>query len=477
MSFGFEKTAQKKDLQRVASVVIALIAGAGCTQASHHEFKLLPAQESAAAAFEVGEVQVDKVPVKVDVLWVIDNSASMLTSQTKLKNGLDAFARDYLTKSGTDIQLAVITTDAFVANDAWEKYLSTENPETKKTPLQVHASKAGGQKQWGPDYVKLSSGALMKTKNGASGLVSNFQSRVLVGTQGIYEEHGFDSVSEFLADNEKGSSLNKLFRKGSQRIIIFLSDEDDQSVGERVGPEPRKLLYSGSYYTGKDAAKAAKILPAQFSINCPGTPNDGKSPITAATAMTLCVDPSTLQPVAEFKSKLDAFFRDLDGSPAASPNYMVTAIVAKDDSTIETLRRNTKEKNPETGLTVITNEKGNRYLDLVSEVANGSFAMDIGADDYSPILKKIGLEIEQRSFKKETRPQTTFTLERAPDVRERLVVTVETADGRSVVLSASQFHLASNKLVITDKNLIAVLQPGDRISVQYQPSTVLPAAK
>ncbi|MBS1962462.1 MAG: hypothetical protein JST04_09615 [Bdellovibrionales bacterium] len=464
-------------MQRVASIVLALVAGAGCTQASHNEFKMLPAQESAAAAFEVGETVVEKHGAPVDILWVIDNSASMLTSQTKLKNGLASFARDYLTKSGTDIQLAVITTDAFVANEAWEKYLNTENPDTKKTPLQVHASKAGGQKQWGPDYAKLSSGALMKTKNGASGLVSNFQSRVLVGTQGIYEEHGLDSVTEFLADNEKGSGLNKLFRKGSQRIIIFLSDEDDQSVGDHVGPEPRKLLYSGSYYTGKDAATAAKILPSQFSINCPGTPNEAKTPITAQTAMTLCVDASSLQPVGEFKSKLDAFFRDLDGSPAANPNYFVTAIVAKDDSTIETLRRNTKEKNSETGLTVITNEKGSRYLDLVGQVANGSFAMDIGADDYSPILKKIGLEIEKRSVVKKTSPQTTFTLERAPDTRERLVVTVETADGRSVELSANQFHVAANKLVITDKNLIAVLQPGDRVRVQYQPSTVLPAAK
>jgi hypothetical protein len=467
----------KIETSRNASFAVALaLLAAGCTQSVPSQFKLLRAEDSAPAAFEVGEVVVEKHGAPVDILWVVDNSASMLTSQTKLKNGLAAFARDYLTKDGTDIQLAVITTDTYVANNAWEKYLNTENPETKKTPLQVHASKEPNQRQWGPDYAKISASALMSTKS-KSGLVSNFQSRVLVGTQGIYEEHGFDSVAQFIADNEKGSSANKLFRKGSQRIIIFLSDEDDQSMGDNVGPEPRKLLYSGSYYTGVNAAAADKILPPQFTINCPGEPNVLGKPITAATAMTLCARPGTVEGVNVFKDQLDSFFRGLDGNPVGSPNYFITAIVGQDPKTIETLRRNTTEKNAETKLTVITNEIGTRYIDLVNEAGNGSFAMDIGASDYSPILKKIGLEIEKRSVVKKTSPQTTFILDRAPDTREKLVVTVQTAGGRVFVLADSQYHVAANKLVITDKSLISVLQPGDRISVQYQPATVLPASK
>jgi hypothetical protein len=412
---SFAKLKIKNSRNASLAVAVALLA-AGCTQSVPSQFKLLRAEDSAPAAFEVGEVVVEKHGAPIDILWVVDNSASMLTSQTKLKNGLAAFARDYLTKDGTDIQLAVITTDTYVANNAWEKYLNTENPETKKTPLQVHASKEPNQRQWGPDYAKISASALMSTKS-KSGLVSNFQSRVLVGTQGMYEEHGFDSVAQFIADNEKGSSANKLFRKGSQRIIIFLS------------------------------------------------------------AMTLCARPGTVEGVNVFKDQLDSFFRGLDGNPVGSPNYFVTAIVGQDPKTIETLRRNTTEKNAETKLTVITNEIGSRYLDLVNEAGNGSFAMDIGASDYSPILKKIGLEIEKRSVVKKTSPQTTFILDRAPDTREKLVVTVQTAGGRVFVLADSQYHVAANKLVITDKSLISVLQPGDRISVQYQPATVLPASK
>lgn len=471
---------RKKNLRAALTGLSAgftLAAGVGCTQAVPSQFKLLPATDTAPAAFQVGEEVVEKRGAPIDILWVIDNSASMLTSQTKLKNGLASFARDYLTKQGTDIQLAVITTDAFVANPAWEKYLNEPNPETKKTPLQVHREKEPNQKQWGPDYAKLSASALMSTKGAKSGLVSNFQSRVLVGTQGIYEEHGFDSVVQFLGDNETGASPNKLFRKGSQRIVIFLSDEDDQSMGDRVGPEPRKLLYSGTYYSGKDAAKAEKILPSHFTIDCPGEATLAGAPITAKTAMTLCVRPGIVEGVDEFKARLDAFFRKLDGNPNGNPNYFVTAIVGQDPATIESLRRNTKEKNSETGLTVITNEVGSRYLELVSRAGNGSFAMDIGASDYSPILRKIGLEIEKRSIQTKTLPQTSFTLDRAPDTRERLVVTAILASGRSVVLAPDQFRVAGNTLVIADEKFKSVLQPGDRITVVYQPSTVLPASK
>jgi hypothetical protein len=112
----------KIETSRNASFAVALaLLAAGCTQSVPSQFKLLRAEDSAPAAFEVGEVVVEKHGAPVDILWVVDNSASMLTSQTKLKNGLAAFARDYLTKDGTDIQLAVITTDTYVANNAWEK--------------------------------------------------------------------------------------------------------------------------------------------------------------------------------------------------------------------------------------------------------------------------------------------------------------------------------------------------------------------
>ena len=66
-------------------------------------------------------------------------------------------------------------------------------------------------------------------------------------------------------------------------------------------------------------------------------------------------------------------------------------VVAKDLKTVLKLRADSTEKAPD-GSKVITHERGDRYIDLANQVGNGSFAMDIGTNDYAPILEKIGLE-------------------------------------------------------------------------------------
>lgn len=444
-------------------LILTAVSILGCTQSVPNQFKLLPAEQSVEAGFVVGSEVTEKHTSPVDILWVIDNSASMAPSQAKLKAGLSAFARTYF-KGETDIQLAVITTDAFIANPLWEKYLATPITGRTDTPRTI----APAHPEWTADYAKLSTRALMKTKSSSlSALTREFESRVSVGTKGIYEEHGFDSVEQFLVDNEKSidPSANKLFRKGSQRIIVFLSDENDQSMDAgSVGPEPRKLLFRGSYYTGKDPVKANQILPAHFTIDCPTSVVDG----VTLEPMSICVRPGLVTPVETVKSRFDTFFRELDGSSmSANPNYLIVSIVTKDLKTIQNLRSQVSGE--------ITHERGDRYLQFTDLVGNGSFSMDIGTEDYSQVLKKIGLEVVKHSFVEAFSPQTKFNLERAPDQSERLVVTLERASGERMVLKKGQYAVTGNVVQITDLELKKVMNVGDRIYVNYQPSTVLPA--
>lgn len=450
-------------------LILAAASILGCTQSAPRQFKLLPAQQSVEAGFVVGEQVTERKASPVDILWVIDNSASMAPSQTKLKEGLASFAKTYF-KGDTDIQLAVITTDAFLANALWEKYLETPITGRKETPRTYVNPKSGrAHSEWGPNYARLSTSALMKTRvSSLSKLTREFESRVDVGTDGIYEEHGFDSVEQFMVDNEKSTdpSANKLFRKDSQRIIVFLSDENDQSMdASSVGPEPRKLLFSGSYYVGKDPVKASSILPAHFTIDCPTSEVEGKT----LEAMSICVRPGLLTPIETVKNRFDTFFHELDGtSPGTSPNYTVVSIVNKDLKTIEYLRANSGEK-------AITHERGDRYIQLADMVGGGSFSMDIGSRNYAKVLEKIGLEVVKHSTVQVFAPQTEFKLERAPDQAERMVVTLERASGERLVLKKGQYSVTKNLVKITDPALIPVLKIGDRIYVNYQPSTVLPA--
>jgi len=448
---------------RKTCLILAAVSILGCTQSSPRQFKLLPAEQSVEAGFDVTADVTETHTSPVDILWVIDNSASMAPSQAKLKAGLSAFARTYF-KGSTDIQLAVITTDAFIANPLWEKYLDTPIAGRKDTPRTI----APAHPEWTADYAKLSDRALMKTKSSSiSALTREFESRVSVGTKGIYEEHGFDSVEQFMVDNEKSSdpSANKLFRKGSQRIIVFLSDENDGSMdASSVGPEPRKLLYRGSYYTGKDPVKAEQILPAHFTIDCPTSNIDG----TTLEPMSICLRPGLVTPVEEVKKRFDTFFRELDGSTAnANPNYLVVSIIGKDLKTIQDLRSQVSNE--------ITHERGDRYIQFTDLVGNGSFSMDIGTKDYSKVLEKIGLEVVKHSSVKTFNPRTEFRLERAPDQSERLLVTLERASGERVLLNKNQYSVTKNILRITDAALKASMKVGDRVYVIYQPSTVLPS--
>ncbi len=457
----------------------------GCTQSVPSQFKLLPAEQSKDAGSIVSDDVSETQILPVDILWVIDNSASMAGSQIKLKNGLSAFADTYLKsrivekKSITpDIQMAVITTDLFLANELWDKYLNTPiSSNSKFTPKTYFTKNINGEivkrphPEWGSDYAKLKSSRLLSTReSNLKSLKLEFAKQVAVGTDGIYEEHGFDSVEQFLNDNEKlPSSKNKLFRKGSQRIIVFLSDENDQSMdASSVGPEPRKLLFAGSYYKDKDPAAANKTLPAHFTIECPTSVVEGKT----LEAMNICLRPGLVTPVELVKNRMDDFFRGLDGVPGANPNYSVFAIVTKDLNTIEKLRAVGEEFDSQ-GKKVITHERADRYLELVNLVGGASASMDIGSENYAPVLEKIGLEVVNHSTVQMYKQQTTFELDKAPDQREFLVVTLVRASGERIILKRNQFAVTGKILKITDEALIKTLKDGDGFKFYYQPSTVL----
>lgn len=464
-------------------LVLTLAALAGCTQTVPNQFTQKPVKDSTQAGALVVNESSEEVKtttiLPVDILWVIDNSTSMKPSQAKLKAGLASFAQHFLLKKGTDVQMGVITTDTFIANaDAWGEYLDrpvyADAKRAKETPKFFHP-------KWGTDYARLTADGLMSTTKNRSNLVARFKKQVDVGTDGIYEEHGFDSVLQFLKDNEdsKNEKSHPLFRRGSQRVIVFLSDEDDQSFDYRdAGGSPRKLLYKGSYYTGKDQAVAEKILPAQFKITCESTPakDDAGQPIFDKNGkavnlkpMSICIRPGLVTPVETFKSQLDSFFNELDGAPAGStPKYLVTSIVSKSLKTITYLRSQVPNE--------ITHERGERYIKLADLVGNGSFSMDIGASSYTPILNKIVTEVTKRStfvkVEKKFVPQTTIKLDYVVDTRVPVKVVIDGENGRRV-LAAGQFTVSGNTLTITDAEVIKTLRPGDSYIVDSQPGSIV----
>jgi hypothetical protein len=314
-------------------------------------------------------------------------------------------------------------------------------------------------------------------------LINNFTINVTTGTAGHGSERGMQSVLQLLNDNEK--TANAFFRKGSSRIIIFVSDEEDQTMTAQATPYPAN--YSPWTHYSCDQAGLATNNPSlnisgangvcctggSCQYGAEGTSCPAKT--VDSTTYTLGICPSTSAPlmaVSTVKSDLDNFFMALDGT--TTPNYTVTAIVPANGTSISTLQTARDYDDNEVvssstaaggneGLIMWAVDRGDRYIQLSQMVTPGAQALDLASSDYSGVLDAIGNEITQQ--------KGTFTLARAPTSQEQTIVEVVHVDGSITVVNTNQYSLSGNILTITDLNLILSFVSTDSIVINYQPLT------
>ncbi len=137
-----------------------------------------------------------KASAKVDILWVVDNSASMQEEQINLGNNFNSFI-SFIETSLIDYHIGVVATD--MDDPAFSGKLQ------------------GNPKVIDPD-----------TPNPQAAFASNVQ----VGISGGGNEMGllaaYDALTEPLVDSDNAGFL----RDDASLAIIFVSDEDDHSYGD-----------------------------------------------------------------------------------------------------------------------------------------------------------------------------------------------------------------------------------------------------
>ena len=521
----------KPNILRISLLFIFCLGGvlSGCTKQTPHSFGFMPLIDSFQAALEVN--------TRVDLLWVVDNSASMDVSQDRLRRGFTSFADKYL-KSNWDIRMAVITTDTYMADPVFNAYLQSVIPGTigwdspyissrldtfvnpswnpdlvnLKTGVFTHGITRGDQvPAWGENYAKLIPGihdgpiaglcteahsyfflgaskcwirddqtrytgtshclnppagetaitqcvntvqndtvhsgrAILSTQSPESGdtawiseVIKDFMINSSTGSSGSGSERGFASVLQLLKDNE--GTATALFRKGSTRVIVFLADEDDQTL-ETPNPLPSGF---GPF--------------SNYSSNCPPKTVDDYT-----YTLSTCPDPTRLVSVESIKLSLDQFFRELDGDINGDPKYFVTSIVPLTGESIQKLQQARQEEDLVVGNPNVAVDRGDRYIELSNLVGGGSFVADVSNDDYSPILDYIGRAmIQQRS---------AFTLSEAPGPLEDLVLTIVRSDGTSSVIPKLSYSVSGTTVTITDFDLLLSLTSSDRITISYIPKTI-----
>ena len=175
----------------------------GC-QKPDPSFDIASAEQSLLVAPEYSEeIQ------KLDILWVVDNSGSMATSQQRLTQNFPRFIQNFL-KKRYDFRIAVTTTDAYRGQFspsylAKRKLRSTSQGESFLTPLTLD-------------------------------IESKFNQLAQVGTTGHGDERAFQSLEYVLTFSE-----NANFRRPDAYLaIIIVSDEDDFS-------HPTSAFLDGQY--------------------------------------------------------------------------------------------------------------------------------------------------------------------------------------------------------------------------------------
>ena len=155
------------------------------------------------------------VPRKLDVLFVIDNSGSMSTSQTNLANNFPSFINRFITK-GYDFKLAITTTDAFYGDQFLANGCSLCNVNQTRFRSGVMPN---------PVYVISSQNYDLGLQSERDRLTSEFSLNVKVGISGSGDERALSSFKAAL-----NSPLNTGFHRSDAYLaIVIVSDEEDFS--------------------------------------------------------------------------------------------------------------------------------------------------------------------------------------------------------------------------------------------------------
>lgn len=133
-------------------------------------------------------------PADVDILWVVDNSASMIHEQEEVGRRFADFI-GHLENTNIDFHIGVITTDVDDSNDAAGHLLGT--PSVISAEID--------------DYQQV------------------FNERVLVGTDGSDMERGLEAAYMALTEPMISDANSGFLRRDAVLSIIFVSDENDCS--------------------------------------------------------------------------------------------------------------------------------------------------------------------------------------------------------------------------------------------------------
>ncbi len=189
--------------------ILVLISNIGC-DTKKASFSMLAEQENFKQSV------IEYKPSKIDILWVIDNSYSMNTSQTHLANNFESFIARFQNLN-YDFHMS------FVATDGWKSLYN--KPCVNDLDTTCSHFKDG----------KSSHSGVLVLDNQTPNLKEAFMTNVKLGVSGSGDERAFQSIKAALTDTFNTDSGFR--REDAFLAIIIVSDEDDFSEDEYTSQE------------------------------------------------------------------------------------------------------------------------------------------------------------------------------------------------------------------------------------------------
>ena len=221
----------------------------GCSPSSN---LLAPKPDAAKPKQEVDRTdsfRTGRLDPRVDILFVVDDSASMAAHQTRLASNIQLFTRELANQKLSDVHIGVVTT-------------SMDN-NSRCGAGSFRAYGDGRLVNWksGVSYVTP------KTPNFANVLAQN----IMVGTSGSAEEMSFDPVMAAIGPDLALKENKGFYRQGAALAVIFVTDAEDQSNIITSGQDFYDRLLAEKDGDPERVIGYGVLVPSNNVLNCAKT--------------------------------------------------------------------------------------------------------------------------------------------------------------------------------------------------------------
>lgn len=234
-----------------AAIAMAFLSAVGCGSDSS-TFSILPAGQT----FHQNTSATNS---KIDILWVIDNSGSMASSQNNLATNFPSFIAGF-TSRNLDFHMGAVATDTFIA-------LPTMTSIYNSLPSN-HYLKQKPQADWAGlrDGGSTHSGVFIMDKL-TPNINQVFVTNATLGVNGLGDERPLQSMRVALE-----SPLNTGFMRANSFVaVILLTDEDDFSHDGTAYLENQytnpALHTIDSYVAALDAVTGSTPTKRRFNVH------------------------------------------------------------------------------------------------------------------------------------------------------------------------------------------------------------------